>query len=50
MLFQRGLGVAHGVSDVAGGMQNIGCNHQIVASCLDPLLCQWRLHVHESIG
>ena len=31
-------------------MQHIGGNHQIVAPQLDPLLCQWLLHVQELIG
>ena len=50
MLFQSGFGVTHGESNVSGGMQDVGGNHQIVASRLDPLSYQRLLHVKGLIS
>ena len=50
MLFQYGFNVTHGASNVAGGMQDVGSNHNVVTSRLDPLSCERLLHVKEPIG
>ena len=50
MLFQSGFDVAHNTPNAAGGMQDIGGNHHIIASQLDPLSCRWFLHIKDLIG
>jgi len=48
--FQAGFRMAQGMPDVAGGVQDVGRDHQVVGTHLDALCGRRLLDIDESVG